>query len=84
MVNLNSSETLHWNEPHPNPEKIQDFSLDMHLNERVRKVWLVSPDRESLVPEILQFDQAGGNLKVAIPSLEVWDVLLIETENGQD
>ena len=84
MVNLNSSETLHWNEPHPTPEKIQDFSLDIHINERVKKVWLVSPDRVSLVPEVLQFDQAGGNLKVVIPSLEVWDVLLIETENGQD
>jgi dextranase len=84
MVNLISSETLHWNESHSNPEKIQTFSLEVSISEQVRKVSVVSPDRESLVPEILQFDQKAGTLRVFIPSLEVWDVLLIETENGQD
>jgi hypothetical protein len=49
------------------------------MDEPVRNVWMVSPDFDFLTPVSLKFNHIKDFLTVEIPSLEVWDVILIET-----
>jgi hypothetical protein len=73
---------LQWNEEHPAPEVQKDFTVSLHLDEPVERVWLVSPDHDSLTPQALDFNSVAGRWVVKIPRLEIWDVLLFETKQS--
>jgi dextranase len=79
LVNLSADQPLHWNEDHVQPEVKWDFTIEIQMDEPVRNVWMVSPDFDFLTPVSLKFNHIKDFLTVEIPSLEVWDVILIET-----
>jgi dextranase len=81
LVNLGGTQPLQWNKAHAQPEPLSNFSIKLGLNEKVARVWLVSPDEESLSPLTLEFAAAENAVEIHIPSLVVWDVLLIETQH---
>jgi dextranase len=82
LVNLAGLQPLQWNEAHPAPEVQKDFTVSLHLDEPVKRVWLVSPDQDSLTPQALDFNSVAGRWVVKIPRLEIWDVLLFETKQS--
>lgn len=79
LVNLNSGKPMNWNEDHGLPEILRSFEIELEMEEPVRNIWLVSPDFETLTPEPLRFEQNDNRVKLIVPCLEIWDVLLIET-----
>jgi dextranase len=79
LVNLSTDQPLRWNEEHGQPEIKRDFTLEIQMDEPLKNIWLVSPDFDSLTPESLEFKLIKDKLVLKIPSLEVWDVILIET-----
>jgi dextranase len=81
LVNLASPEPLQWNEEHAAPKALTSFEVELSIAKQIKNIWLVSPDLNSLNPVPLEFDQTSQKLKVEIPSLEIWDVLLIETNS---
>lgn len=79
LVNLTAKQPLQWNEAHATPQPMHDFELTLALKEPVKAVWLVTPDAAELAAQALQFESVSGQLKIRVPALEIWDVLLIET-----
>ena len=82
LVNLACPQPLQWNEEHPSPEVQKEFTIRLQLEEQVERVWLVSPDFDSLSPQALEFEIVAGKLEVNVPRLEIWDVLLFETKQA--
>jgi dextranase len=80
QVNLGSSQPLHWNEEHPQPEIRREFALELQLDEPIERVWLVSPDHASLSPVPLEFKSISNKIIVKVPSLEIWNVFFFETK----
>lgn len=80
QVNLGSSQPLHWNEEHPQPEIKREFALELQLDEPIERVWLVSPDHASLSPVPLEFKSISNKIIVKVPSLEIWNVFFFETK----
>jgi hypothetical protein len=80
LVNLASPQPLHWNEEHPAPEVKQDFIVGLQLDKPIERIWLVSPDLDSVSPQALKFESAAGRLEIKVPRLDLWDVLLFETK----
>jgi dextranase len=81
LVNLRASHQFQWDEAHAQPESLRNFVLEVHINEEVKQVSLVSPDRNSISPVSLGFSQLSEKVIIQVPSLEIWEVLLIETTN---
>lgn len=80
LVNLKGETPFCWNEEHTNPEAFKDFEVEVEIDQPVKKVWLVSPDRPSVSPLALEFMMIGNLVTVKVPELRVWDVLLFEVE----
>jgi dextranase len=79
LVNLGGAQPLQWNEAHDPPELLKNFSITLRITEKVAKIWLVSPDGQSLSPQALEFTVSASGVEIHVPSLEIWDVLFIET-----
>lgn len=78
LVNLSSSQPLEWNCSHDTPQKLNDFIVEMEIPRKAFKVYCVSPDEDAIAPRALRFEQEGKFLRIYVPSLEIWDVLMIE------
>jgi len=78
LVNLKSESPLCWNEEHPEPDSFTSLDVEISLEHSPKNIWLVTPDRSSLAPIVLEFIERGNMTIITIPGLDVWNVLLIE------
>jgi dextranase len=62
------------------PTPLAPFTLCMCTDRRVRRVWWASPDESSACarPVVAQVD--GDCLKLAVPGLSIWTLILLEWE----
>lgn len=79
LVNLSNGQPLEWNNIHEAPKELLNFAVEIDIPVDVRRVGCVSPDNQTIDPEDLHFEQNGNTIRIFIPRLEVWDVLLIQT-----
>lgn len=78
LVNLLGLPHGNWNEPVPAPQAQGAFDLVLATGDRkVQSVAFSSPDGSDLGLRPLEFTQAEGQLKVSVPGLEIWDLLVI-------
>lgn len=77
LVNLKSADPLCWNEEHDRPHVFSPFALEIPLDFVPQKAWLLDP-YSSDAPELLVHHRTGNKVCVAVPNLEVWNVLLFE------
>ncbi len=62
----------------PSPERHESITLDIDSDRMVSKVWAATPDRHAGVPLPLDFTQQGCSVKVTVPSLDYWTMLVLE------
>ncbi len=81
LLNFKNVNSLSWrdlNGDMPRPEKQTEITLDIDSDRMVSKVWAASPDADACAPRALEFTQQGRSVKVTVPSLEYWTMLVLE------
>jgi dextranase len=79
LVNLLGLKHGEWAKEVSAPRSLGPTTVEISGVDRpVSQVGFVSPDGAALEPRLLEFSQSGGLLRFTLPSLEYWDLLLIE------
>ncbi len=81
LLNFRNVNSLSWrdvNADMPRPERQTDISLDIDCDRMVSRVWVATPDMDACVPRSLEFTQQGRSLRVTVPSLDYWTMLVLE------
>ncbi|WP_100331944.1 glycoside hydrolase family 66 protein [Bacillus xiapuensis] len=50
----------------------------MRNEKDILKIWLATPDQASAKPVNLPFKQTGDKVTFTVPSLQYWDMIVIE------
>jgi len=83
LINLTSNNNL-WNKEKEDPTSVEDITLKIRLNRKIKKIWTASPDFEDIRPFNLNFDYAiidqGRLYSVKIPNLKFWTMVVIDME----
>lgn len=81
FINFNNANSLDWRDAEgtqQTPKTIQSAVISFPSQKKVSKIWMASPDTDNGIAIDLQFIQTTGNVTVTIPSLEYWDMVVIE------
>lgn len=81
LLNFKSTNSLSWRDlkaDMPRPERQTDISLDIDCDKMVSRVWVATPDGDACVPRSLEFTQQGRSVRVTVPSLDYWTMLVLE------
>lgn len=81
FLNFRNVNSLSWRDAKgdmPRPERIENVALDIDCDRMVSKVWAATPDECAGVARELEFTQQGRSLRVTLPSLEYWTMLVLE------
>ena len=60
------------------PAQISNAEIKVTALRTVSKVWFASPDINGGVAQNLQFTQVGNEVKLILPSLKYWDMVVLE------
>lgn len=83
LVNFSNASTMAWNDTdgtQREPTKLTDISVSMPVSKPVRRVWMASPDIGAGAPQTLSTQQQDTDLTVSLPSLNYWDMIVVEYE----
>ena len=81
LINFSNANSLQWrdaNATQVKPVTIENMTLTITSAKTVKKAWLASPDTNSGVAVPLSFTQSGNSVSVTIPSLQYWDMVVLE------
>lgn len=81
LINFSDASHLVWRDPkatQTEPELIESPVVDITVSGTASKVWFASPDVNGGVAQELEFIQTGNKIKVTLPSLKYWDMIVIE------
>ncbi|MCC3377209.1 glycoside hydrolase family 66 protein [Cohnella sp. REN36] len=81
LINFANATTMNWNDTdgrQAEPAEREALRLAIRTDRRAEKAWLASPDYYggSAVP--LDFEQTDGTLKLTIPKLRYWVMVVVE------
>ncbi len=86
LINFKNCSTLEWRDTEgtqTHPGFIQELSVRIPLKGiEVEKVWAASPDINGGVPQILNYTAVNDTLKLVVPSIEYWTMLVIKRKNS--
>ncbi|KUP06614.1 hypothetical protein Q75_07420 [Bacillus coahuilensis p1.1.43] len=81
LINFYDATSLDWRDTEgqqPEPQTRDSFQIKISVDKPIKKVWMASPDRNLGEPEVLEFHQEEGNVTVRIPSLNYWNMIVVE------
>lgn len=81
FVNFTNANSLEWrdaNGTQAKPATIENIDLEINSTKTVKKVWLASPDANRGVADSLSFTQTGNKIAVTMPSLQYWNMVVLE------
>ena len=81
FLNFNGVSTLQWRDDQriqTAPTAKSDFEVQIQAQQPVSKVWFASPDLNGGASVELDFTQNGNQLKVEMPYLKYWSMLVLE------
>lgn len=81
LLNFRNVNSMSWRDVNgdmPKPERQTDIVLDIDTDRMVSKVWAATPDSHAGVPQPLAFTQEGRTVRVTVPSLDYWTMLVFE------
>ena len=67
-----------WDQVHSDPKTLEDVPVDVKLPEPVQQVYWASPDGADLQLFPLPWHVGGDFLKVIMPILKYWGIIVIE------
>ena len=60
------------------PSKHENVNLTIRYSRDVKRVWVASPDVDGGVPREVSWSASGVSIKLSVPSLEYWTMVVIE------
>lgn len=81
LINFSDVISMEWRDTkanQPEPRLINDTEVEITIDKDIENVWMASPDIKKGAPMALDFTQVGSRVKVTIPSLKFWDMLVLE------
>lgn len=81
LLNFTNTNSLSWrdiNADRNEPDFKGDITLLIDSDRMVSRAWVASPDNNACVPVMLPFSQEGRTVKVTVPSLKYWTMLVLE------
>ena len=81
LLNFNNANSLKWrdtNGTQTTPNTIMNTKISFSTTKTVKNVWMASPDYNDGTPQELSFKQTGGNVVFTLPSLQYWDMVVVE------
>lgn len=81
FLNFVDVTSLEWRDTdgtQPEPQRFEDISFAVEVDNEVEKVWFASPDVNKGASFELDFSQENGELTFTLPSLKYWDMVVIE------
>jgi dextranase len=81
LVNFSNANSLEWRDNDGSqlkPAVIENMEIKVNAAKLVKKIWLASPDLNNGVATTLSFTQTGNAVTVALPSLQYWDMIVME------
>ncbi len=81
LLNFTNANSLNWrdtNGTQTTPNTIMNTKVSFSTTKIVKNVWMASPDYKDGTPQVLSFTQTGGNVVFTLPSLQYWDMVVVE------
>jgi len=81
LINFTDATTMEWQDnkaSQAEPKEIEDIELTVKADGKVKKVWTASPDHYGGSAVGLDFTQKDGELKVTLPKLKYWNMVVLE------
>lgn len=84
LINFVGIDESNWNTPTTIlPTPFNDLSVTIAVNQSVKQVWTASPDDPTgMNAQILPFIVENGDLKVQLPRLDYWTMLVVEYKDA--
>ncbi|MEX2143265.1 MAG: glycoside hydrolase family 66 protein, partial [Anaerolineales bacterium] len=79
LINMAGLEDPVWTESHPAPHTLNNFPVRLFVGEKVQHVYYACPDNDDLSMKPLSWSSGDRWIKVIVPSLEFWTMLVVET-----
>jgi dextranase len=84
LINFVGIDESSWNEPASvAPAPFTDLTVEITVSQPVTRVWWASPDGDSSAAQLLDYTIEEGVLRVTLPSLAYWSMIVVEYGNGQ-
>jgi dextranase len=80
LINFTDLEEAVWCRPHPAPRRLQKFDLSIPIDNQVKSVWFVTPDKEGLELEAISLGKRNGRIHLSVPTLDYWTMILIKMD----
>jgi len=81
LVNFTNAKTLHWRDnkgTQAKPVVISQPSFAFTSAKAIKKIWFASPDVNGGASSTLNYKQSGNTVTFTLPSLQYWDMVVIE------
>lgn len=81
LINLTGAPTNEWRDDSglfTAPVVQKNVVVTLHTDKTVKNVWLASPDASSIAPVKTKFVQVGNTVKVTVPSLNYWSMVVMD------
>lgn len=62
----------------PEPDLLESVVIDIPAQGTVKRVWMATPDHNGGALEELTFKEGAGKVRVSIPHLKYWDMIVLE------
>ena len=81
LLNFLSADQTSWRDlkgTMPTPRLVRNLQVKVKIDREVSRIWLASPDRHAGAAQDLAFQQKEGHIWFTLPSLNYWDMVVIE------
>lgn len=81
LLNFNGVSTLSWRDNskiQTAPTIFNDLEITINSTSSVSKVWFASPDFRGGASQELEFKSTGNQIKINVPYLEYWSMIVLE------
>ena len=81
LINFANVTSLNWRDADGKqtaPQTFADVAVKFQSAKTIRKIWFASPDVDFGASQNIDFAQSGNSVNFTLPSLQYWDMIVIE------
>ena len=81
LLNFKDAKHLDWRDDsmtQAKPSTLENLNITVRSSRDVKKVWVASPDYNHGIPQEATFSASGISIKITVPSLTYWTMVVIE------
>lgn len=83
LINFSNAASFDWRDAdgkQPAPQMITTPGINFQSSKAVKKIWFASPDVDFGASRSIEFNQSGSTVTFTLPSLQYWDMVVVEYE----